>query len=301
MRFDTKVPLPLKKTQTWFASIITRPIDEESRMNPISPSGQPMEEEAYDFIVPSPTLRPAQRIQIYNQQYWWRLLNSLHETYPLVVRLFGYHDFNQTIGIPYLSQCPPNHWSLNQLGDRLPQWIEDHYHDQDKNLIKDAVEIDYAYNRAFFAAKHAPIDMASLPVKGDVSCLLTEKLCLQPYVYLFELQYDLLKLRDEMLKEEPEFWIDNDFPLLLREKKKYHFVIFRNHYHNIVWNDLSEEAYRVLSLFKKGEMIENVCQWLEKQEDSFFETVSEKLHFWFQEWTMRHWLYPYNLKKNPIV
>lgn len=107
MTFDAKVPFKLKKTQLWFGSIIGRPIDEDSKMNPISPAGQPIEIEACDFIRPSPTLRPAQRIQIYNQQYWWRLLSSMHETFPLVTRLFGYHDFNKIIAIPYLVKFPP--------------------------------------------------------------------------------------------------------------------------------------------------------------------------------------------------
>src|SRR4051812_44875922 len=109
MAFDAAVPTQLKRMQEWFASIITRPVDEESRINPLSPEGVPMEQEACRYITPSATLLPAQRIQIYNQQYWWRLLSIMHELYPLVTRLFGHRDFNQTIAIPYLVKYPPSH------------------------------------------------------------------------------------------------------------------------------------------------------------------------------------------------
>src|SRR4051794_31429096 len=98
--YDSKVPLQLKKELQWFASILARPIDQENQMNPISPSGLSMELEAAQHIAPSPTLRPSQRIQIYNQQYWWRLINVLHESNPMLVRLMGYLDFNRNIAIP---------------------------------------------------------------------------------------------------------------------------------------------------------------------------------------------------------
>ena len=201
MTFDTHVPSTLKRTQKWFASIITRPIDEDSRMNPISPSGNRMEEEAYEFIIPSPTLRPAQRIQIYNQQYWWRLLNCLHENFPFVTRLFGYHDFNQTIGIPFLNKYPAHHWSLGVLGDLLPQWIDEEYHADDKNLVKDAVLLDWSYHRSFFVASHPILSSKALPDPADVSYFLTQKLCLQPHVNLFQFNYDLVGLRNEMIAQ----------------------------------------------------------------------------------------------------
>ena len=99
MIFDKKVPLELKKTQEWFASIITRPIDVENQMMPISPSGVPMEEEAKRFIVPRPKLRADERIQIYNQQYWWRLLNILQDEAVIANHRYYYPNNNsQYIG-----------------------------------------------------------------------------------------------------------------------------------------------------------------------------------------------------------
>ncbi|MCE5319184.1 MAG: DNA-binding domain-containing protein, partial [Parachlamydia sp.] len=152
MTYDSKVPTPLKETQQWFGSIIARPVDGNSCMDPISPSGQPIQVEASQYIRPSPTLQPAQRIQIYNQQYWWRLLNALQESFPLVTRLFGCHDFNISIGMPYLQKYPPCHWTLNVLGDNLPAWVEEYYSDDDRKLIRDAALIDCAFCHSFTAA-----------------------------------------------------------------------------------------------------------------------------------------------------
>jgi Putative DNA-binding domain len=296
MTYDSKVPLQLKRTQQWFASIITRPVDEENRINPISPTKKPMEEEAAYYIVPSPTLRPVQRIQIYNQQYWWRLLNTLQDVFPCVVRLFGYHDFNLKIGIPYLVKYPPRHWSLTFLGDYLPQWVKEDYREEDKTLVYDSVKVDWAFGRSFLAPQLAPIDTSNFSSDVGMSALLTKKLYLQPNVFLFEMNWDMFQFRTEFLKQEPEYWIDNDFPELPKDRK-YFFVLYRNRKNDISWKEISEGEYRLLTLFQKGMTIEKACQWLEKQEGPLYDAAMKQLHLWFQEWTIRGWLSIDNGKK----
>jgi hypothetical protein len=285
--FDKHVPAKLRKTQEWFASILLSPIDEDSRMNPISPSGDSIEEEAFDYLVPSPTLRPAQRIQIYNQQYWWRLFSSLHDAFPLVTRLFGYYDFNKTIGKPYLEKYPPKTWSLNDLGDRLPQWVEEEYHAKDKQLVLDAVRMDLALNAAFFT-KHYPCIDAQAAATGSPA-LLQQKLRLQPHVFLFDLRYDLMSFRKEMLKQEVEYWMQHDFPKLPQDRRHY-CVIYRNTHNNLNCEEVAPAAYRLLGFFSEGATIEQACDWLEQDEDLFKE-ASNHLHLWFQEWIFRQWLY----------
>lgn len=289
MTYDTNVPTQLKKTQQWFGSIIGRPVDENSLMNPISPSGHPMDQEAANFISPSPTLRPAQRIQLYNQQYWWRLLNTFHDMFPLLLRLFGYHDFNKTIGIPYLVKYPPRHWSLSLLGDRLVQWIEEDYHAEDKNLILNTAKVDWAFNHSFIAPALKPITSDDLPANGDLSFLLKKKLYLQPHVHLFEMDYDLFQFRVEFLKHPPDYWIENDFPKLEHSQPRY-FYLSRTQDNNMTWNEISPGEYHLLRLFQKGTSIEKACNWLEKQDPSLYESAMKNLHLWFQEWTIRRWL-----------
>ena len=288
LAFDKRAPNNLKKQQKWFASIIVRPIDEDSRINPLSPSGDYMEEEAFDFIVPSPSLRPAQRIQIYNQQYWWRLLDVMHEATPLVTRLFGYHDFNHIIGKPYLVDHPPDTWSLTSLGDHLPEWMNKNYHANDKQLVLDAAKIDRGLNIAFFSKHQKAIDAQS--TAGDMQKILQQNMRLQPHVFLFDLRYDLFSFRKAMLKEEVEYWLTNDFPKLVQDRR-YYFVLYRNSHNNLNWEEISPSAFRLLSLFSEGTTIEKACEWLETQDEAFYADASKNLHLWFQEWIFRQWLY----------
>lgn len=280
--YDDNVPQELKDTQEWFASIITRPIDDDSLMNPISPTGNSMSVEAQKYIVPSPTLKPDERIQIYNQQYWWRLLSTLHDNFPLTTRLFGYHDFNNIIGFPYLQKYNPNHWSLNHLGHLLPQWVREEYHEKDQILVKEAIDSDWAYVKGFFAGDY-PFELT------DEQELLNHTLYLQPHLSLCAFSHNLLPFRDMMTEKEPEHWEETDFPPL-QSDKDYFFVIYRNHHYNIAWFEIDKPQYLVLSLFKNGTSISEACKWLEQQDRDIHEAANKNLHFWFQEWTVHRLL-----------
>lgn len=289
MKYDTKVPEELKKTQQWFGSIISRPIDDNSRINPISPSGKPIEKEATKYISPSPTLRPAQRIELYNQQYWWRLLNNIQEIYPLLSRLFGAHDFNKTIAIPYIVKYPPNHWSLSLLGDRLVQWIEDEYDAVDKPLVLDAAKVDWAFNYCFVAPLLPPITTDHLSSNKNPSSILKKKIYLQPHVQLFEFDCNMFIFRKEFIQHPHEYWLDNDFPKLEHGSTEFYYLS-RTKDNNITWNIITQAEYHLLCLFQKGSTIEKACSWLENQDTALNQMAMEKLHLWFQEWTVRRWL-----------
>lgn len=297
--YDGKVPHLLKREQQWFASIIGRPIDEDSRMNPISPSGQSMELEAAEHIVPSPTLRPAQRIQIYNQQYWWRLLDTLHDTFPVLTRLFGYYDFNRSIGIPYVVKYPPNHWSLNCLGDRLAQWIEEEYHANDKALVLNAAQIDWAFNQSFVTNQLPQLSAELLPDAAAMEEILCQPLYAQPHIYLFQMEHHLFHFRQEFLQHDADHWLDHDFPAM-EKSQTYFFALYRNVRNEISWKEISAGEYYLLGFFKQGMTIDEACQWLEKQENDLYEAAMSNLQLWFQEWTQRGWLSLQNpLTANP--
>lgn len=287
--FDPKVPSKLRQTQEWFASIITRPIDENSKMNPVSPKGFPMKEEAKHYIRPNKVLAPHQRIELYNQQYWWRLLSNLHEIFPFLTRLFGYELFNQTIGVPYLIKYPPNQWSLNTLGSRLPKWIEEDYHEEDRELVLNAAKIDCAFNDAFLVHTMPALQLSQLPDPNDISSLLNLNLFLQPHLHLFRFSHDLFALRKEMIKKEGDYWIDHDFPELPAERE-YFYVLFRNSHQNISWEEVSHAEYILLESFKTGTSIEKACENLEEQASNILQEAFAHLALWFQKWVIRSWL-----------
>jgi hypothetical protein len=288
MSYDVKVPESLKREQQWFGSIIGRPIDENSCMNPISPSGRSMEEEAAEHIQPSPTLRPAQRIQIYNQQYWWRLLNTLQESFPLLSRLFGFYDFNRSIAVPYLEKYPPRHWSLSFLGDRLLQWCQEDYHAKDKKLVLQAAELDYAFSDCFIVGEVAPITMEDIATEKAALAILEKVIYLQRFVCLFEYEYDFFKYRIDFLEKNHDHWLENDFPPM-DNSRPFYYALYRTKKNDISWKEITRGEFLILSLFQKGASVDDICEMLENQPDLYPE-AAEKMQLWFHEWAQRGWL-----------
>lgn len=282
-----KYPTDLETTQKWFANIITNKLDDDY-INTVTPHGMLVAEESARYIVPSKTLQPHQRMQIYNQQYWWRLLKALHENFPLVTRLFGYYAFNEEIAIPYLLKYPPKHWSLNVLGDLLPKWVQEDYKGEDRSLIYQATALDWACNASFVAPKKSHLTSDILGGESQEK-LMTYKFYLQPHIHLFNLEFDLFTFRDAFLLKDVDYWTENDFPPLAKGRPFY-FVIFRSHKNLILWKEISVAEYTVLQELKAGATIQELCDHLETQPTDIFEEVSQNLQQWLQRYTIHHWL-----------
>lgn len=289
MKYDLSVPTQLKETQKWFASIIVRPIDEQNKINPLAPSGGDLKEEAQKFIVPSQTLQPMHRIEIYNQQYWWRLLKALQENLPLVTRLFGYYDFNLKLGVPYLTKYPPDHWSLNLITNRFVKWMEEEYHESDKELILHSARIDCAFVDSFVAPMGESLHNS---VPNSLSDLSNQTLIYQPHLFVFLLPYDLFQFRKEFLLQEPEYWVDHDFPTLERFSSPSTYVLFRNEQNQAEWSQMNEHEAQLFRLFEFGFSIDELCEWLEKQDQTseLYQQASEQLGHWIQKWIARSFL-----------
>lgn len=273
--YDPKVPPRLKATQEWFGKIISSPLVADSKISELTPSGGNIKEEAEARISPSPTLKPYERIQLYNQQYWWRLISNMQDTFPFIVRLFGYTDFNDTIATPYLIAYPPSHWSLDVLGSNLPKWISDSYHANDKQLVHDAALLDIFYLSLFFK----PLLKVLSEDQFDST------IYLQPHVTFLEFPYEIVAFRDAMLEQEPDHWIDNPFPELKRVPQS--LILYRSLKGHTTYKCLSSAEMTLLKLFQKGTTLDAVCEWIETQSSEFRSEVEQSLQKWFQDWTIR--------------
>jgi len=222
-------------------------------------------EEIRKKIAPSPQLNSEERLGIYQQQYWWRLLKLLQEHYPSLVRLFDYREFNQKIVEPYLIDRPPNDWFLSRLGSDLPQWLAQTYREKDAPLVLGLAQLDEAYNSLRFADKIEPRSLSQSEGK---------KLFLQSFVHLFQFNVDLFDFRTKLLETEK-------FPEVKRSPKKRYFALFRYHEENL-YEEISSSLFKLLSRFQKGAALNDLVPLLEKCED---------VAAIFQMMAAREWLY----------
>jgi hypothetical protein len=270
-KWDPTAPTSLKAKQEWFGSIIGTPINLESCLIPSQKTGQ-----AGDYISPSQTLTPFDRMEIYSQQYWWRLLRALQENFPLLTRLFGTADFNETIGKPALKCYPPTHWSLSQLGREIVNWINHHYQGEDRSLVSDAARIDWFTTKALTAPQHPPLSLQELTPE-----LTKRPLRLQPHLHLLTLKADLFKFREKLLEKEPDGWLNEPFPAL--DKTSGAFAIYRDHKQAVTYCSLHPKEIDLLIALQKGDCLEKASAQLTQQE-------APQLLEWCQKWALRKWI-----------
>lgn len=286
---DCTVPESLKQIQKKFGKIITTPLIDNHFSQQITFNGKSLAEEASEFIIPSPTLAAHERIQIYNQQYWWRLLKILREHYPFLTRLFGPWDFDQAIGMHYLQSYPPDSWSLYQLGEKLPLWLEKNYSDVDKTLVLTAAEIDWGYQKGF-TCKHLPPLSHQNQSPEDAAALASKALKLQPSIQLFECSGHYFNFRDAFLEQEVEYWLTNDFPLLSKKGVPHYFVIYRNRHFCMDWMQIAPAQYYLLKQIEGTTNLIDACCFLENLGGEIYQDAFSHIQEWFQEWTVNQWL-----------
>ncbi|NGX60760.1 MAG: hypothetical protein K940chlam9_00228 [Chlamydiae bacterium] len=272
-----RAPKMLQEIQNWFGKTISIPLQHDHKL--------PNENLAAEkYILPSPTLNPHARIELYHQQYWWRLLSCLQENFPMVTRLFGYDDFNQKIAIPYLSAHPPSHWGLNRLGESLPQWIRANYHAKDRDLIVQAAEIDWAAKKAFWIKSLPPPLWETLSEEK----IATTPLRLQPHVSLFSFESDLFHFRTAFLEHDVSYYDHHPFPPL--DHRKSHFVLYRHTRNHVHFKEITEAAYTLLQAFAKRASLQEACTHLEGKPHLEKQAEGE-IPLWFKEWSSQNWFW----------
>lgn len=285
--FDKTVPAALRDLQQWFGGVITQPLDEEEKIRQTSPQGVSIQEEAAHYLCSNVFLAPHERIQIYNQQYWWRLIKTMQENFPLVLRLFAYEDFSRGLVVPFLCKYPSQSWSLGDLGAFFPRWLEEEYHAKDREIVLAAAHVDWAYQQSFVAGELPALTMRDFSV-DDPEALLSLPLRLQPHIRLFSYPFDLFSFREAFLQHDVDYWVENKFPPLKQEKVYCH-LFYRGKGKDLYWKEISEAEFTFFQCFITGSSVAEACHKLEDL--SQWETETQKdLHLWLRDGVAKGWL-----------
>ena len=175
----------LEAIQRAMASAVMAPLTADEEMRSQAPDGRTMTEVAAEFIAPNSRLTPFERLEIYNRQYWFRILSALAEDFPALRAVMGAKKFDQ-LSVAYLAEHPSRSFTLRNLGSKLAEWLEAHPQIAGRRhaLAVDVARIEWAFVEAFDNAEHAPLTLDQIAtLDGD------SRLALQPHVRLMALNY----------------------------------------------------------------------------------------------------------------
>jgi Putative DNA-binding domain len=177
--------MPLGELQRTMAAAVMQPLTPDEDMRATAPDGRAMNEVAASFIAPNSNLTPFERLEIYNRQYWYRVLGALAEDFPALRTVVGARAF-EALSIAYLTAHPNRSFTLRNLGSRLAEWLlaNPQYTGRRHGLAVDVARIEWAFVEAFDSAERTPLTLDQIATLDAGS-----RLALQPHLRLVALDY----------------------------------------------------------------------------------------------------------------
>ncbi|MBS1802909.1 MAG: putative DNA-binding domain-containing protein [Acidobacteria bacterium] len=192
------------------ASAVMTPLTADDEMRKESRNGRPMDHVAASFIAPNSRLTSFERLEIYNRQYWYRVLNALGEDFPALRTVIGSRAFD-AMSVAYIDAHPNRSFTLRNLGSRLPEFLvaNPHFAGRRADLAVDVARIEWAFVEAFDSAEREPLTLEQIAtLEGD------SHLALQPHLQLVEVEYPVddlvLKLHKGEERQTTEAGIKHD-------------------------------------------------------------------------------------------
>jgi hypothetical protein len=175
----------LEAIQREMAAAVIRPLTAQDTMREKAVDGRAMTDVAASFIAPNTRLNPFERLEIYNRQYWFRVLGSLAEDFPALRAVVGDKRFD-ALSIAYLTEHPSRSFTLRNLGSKLAEWLGAHpeFTGRRHALAIDVARIEWAFVEAFDSPDRAPLTLGEIAALGVAS-----RLALQPHLRLMALEY----------------------------------------------------------------------------------------------------------------
>ncbi len=157
--------LSLERVQRWLQSVIVHPGGvEEALASPEAAADLPPEA-LPEVVRPSWSLDPRERVGIYHGMYLLRMIEALEADFPVIRHRLGADAFADLVAA-YVAEYPSRSYTLNRLGDRLPEFLDAHPEIPDHASLADLARFELAVTQVFdeeetpsLAAEH----LADLP------------------------------------------------------------------------------------------------------------------------------------------
>jgi hypothetical protein len=190
----------LLELQRRMSQDVMRPLTSEASMQAMVEQGVPMGEIAASYIKPNSLLTSFERLEIYNRQYWFRVIAAVSEDFPALQVVLGQEKFDSLV-LGYLRENPSTSFSLRNLGARLPAWLASYPElaGPQHALAVDVARLEWAYIEAFDGASLAPLSWEDFAGLGTDFTLR-----LQPHLQLLDLQYPVDEVVLAVRKLTPE-------------------------------------------------------------------------------------------------
>ncbi|RYD20406.1 MAG: DUF2063 domain-containing protein [Verrucomicrobiaceae bacterium] len=260
---------PLEQTQREFFAALQMPLRGKSRRSTeLPPSDEGHAEEfltkADELMKSGTNLSSAERLELYHRQYWFRVLDSVAEDFPVLQKMAGEETFWSLLEA-YLLECPSSSFTLRHLGRRLPDFTAswEVLDESRRRWFSSLARLEYADMEIYEAAEWDPVPPDQLA---------TATLGLQPHVRLLALPVEA-----DLCSDWETFSPESETPV--------HLAVWRADNGGRVRCRLDAVEFTLLSRLRDGTTLADLfCEPTEREPEP--EEVSQ----WFSNWQTRRWI-----------
>jgi Putative DNA-binding domain len=285
----------LEILQREMAAAIMQPLTPDEEMRDHAPDGRSMTAVAESFIAPNSRLSSFERLEIYNRQYWFRVLGALAEDFAALRAVIGGSAF-EAMSIAYLTVHPSRSFTLRNLGSSLPNWLDANpqFTGRRHRLAVDVARIEWSFVESFDNAEHTPLTLDQIATLDAGS-----RLALQPHLQLIALDYAadnlVLSLHDNQkrdtseagLKHEPGPEAPTRLPRLRRTKT---WVAAHRVDLSVYYRRLKQEEFLTLAAIRTGLPLVDALEAGFRNSQTAETRRPQLVREWFATWAELGWI-----------
>ena len=260
---------PLEQTQREFFSALLMPLRGRSRAStelaPVDEGHSPeFLAKAGELMKQGANLSAAESLELYHRQYWFRLLDSIAEDFPILRKMAGDETF-WALMEAYLLACPSSSFTLRHLGGRLADFASgwEGLDEIQRLWFFSLARLEYAHMEVFEAA-----EWESVPPDQFA----TAELGLQPHVKLLE-----LPVPADLCAGWESFSPENDGPV--------HLAVWRGENGGACQCRIDPVELVLLNRLRNRGTLASLFA-----EPTDREPTPEEVSQWFANWQSRRWI-----------
>jgi hypothetical protein len=288
--------MKLMQLQRTMARAVMQPLTSSERMQRRAPDGGPMKRYASRFIKPNDRLTSFERLEIYNRQYWFRVLAALGEDFPGLRVVLGQRRFD-AMAQAYLIANPSRSFTLRNLGSSMESWLRKNpkWAGTNQNLALDIVRLEWADIEAFDGMAEPALRPEDLSRASGPGL----KVSLQPYVRLLSFRYPVDDLLLEVRKEDDDTDIASNTFAEHRKRKRVRavaklkpapiFLAVHRIDYSVYFRRLDQEEFAILTALRQGKTLSAAVVSAFRKSTVAPEERPAKVQTWFQTWSTLGW------------
>ena len=273
---------------------VRQPLTASENMRQRTSDGRSLRHIADEIIKPNDRLTSFERLEIYNRQYWYRVLAALAEDFEGLRLIIGDRNFEK-LSVAYVQDCPSQSFTLRNLGSRLEPWLRSHpeFIAGVEAIALDMVRLEWAEIEAFDEASKPKLTEADLPALGP-----DPQFELQSHIRLLDLQHPvdeiLLAIRHGQRENDIASNAVTDRPQRRRPRKrslpkpKQTFLAVHRADNSVYFKRLDAEAFSILCALRGGKRLSEAVELVDWSSRSG-EEAAGTLQAWFALWSSLGW------------